>query len=499
MAKAEHVAWVKDGYRSWNDRRRLVSFSPDLSGLDFKEVLPGRDNGKKGRGPEFRRFDFTGADLHGADLSGLDFSKSKFDGADLSGANLTQGIFVAATFRGANLSNVRAGGAVLFQVDLEGAVLVGSDLEDRPSDRNKADQRALPHWELPEDKWTTDNLRDLKRASDPSDIAGAMRVKEPTYQVLFATNRKQVGNGSGLSFSAERSKNLSYGSCQVFVPRSHEVGSVGSSFFKRLFVGDDRLKIRKVIPLNGELHWQIVNENFGTESGSSPPTILIHGYNSSFLSSVLWAAQIGFDLGLKRGISLFSWPSQGQTKDYAADEAATEASKYMLMEYLLQYFENTGGVPINIIAHSMGCRCLVGALELIGTKTPELLGRINHIIMAAADVDQGVMQHAGLHIVLNSGRTTSYVCGADVALAASGWLHKYARVGLLPPVFLFNEIDTVEVQKTDLLNLGHGYVAETKSILADMFQILIHSAAPDKRFSIRRSDPGPNAHWKLNE
>ncbi|TIM94477.1 MAG: alpha/beta hydrolase, partial [Mesorhizobium sp.] len=221
--------------------------------------------------------------------------------------------------------------------------------------------------------------------------------------------------------------------------------------WKRLLKGDDHLKIRKLVLLDDELHWQVVRDNFSTSKGASPPTILIHGYNNNFETAVLWAAQIGFDLGLERGVSLFSWPSKGTLKGYAADEATVEASKYVLVEYLLSYLRNARGVGVNVIAHSMGCRCLVGALEIIGYQQPDKLNGINQIILAAADVDQDVMKNVGPYVILNSGRTTSYVCGGDVALSASGWLHDYARVGLLPPIFLFDKIDTVEVERTDLL------------------------------------------------
>jgi len=39
------------------------------------------------------------------------------------------------------------------------------------------------------------------------------------------------------------------------------------------------------------------------------------------------AAQIGFDLSVKRAMAFFSWPSQGSTRGYPADEATIEASE----------------------------------------------------------------------------------------------------------------------------------------------------------------------------
>jgi esterase/lipase superfamily enzyme len=289
---------------------------------------------------------------------------------------------------------------------------------------------------------------------------------------------------------------MSYGSCEVVVPKAHKVGSIGSSIFTRLLKGNDKLKIKRLVPLNGALHWEVVKQHFSGGLGSSPPTILIHGYKTTFEKSVLWAAQIGFDLGLMRGVSLFSWPSQGQLNAYAADESAVESSKYQLADFLLEYAKYTGDSRPNVIAHSMGCRLLLGALEVIGLREPERLKVLNHIIFAAADVDQDAMRNAGAFVVGNSGRTSSYVAGDDLPLSATGWLHQFARVGLLPPVFLLEHLDTIEVQKTNLLQLGHGYVSGARNVLSDIFSTIHQSLPPEKRFAVEPVQAA-HSHWRL--
>lgn len=504
MAKLQHVEWIKDGHVAWNDRRRLVKFTPDLAELNFRDAIPQwYDAGP--RSDFFCRFNFSGANLRGANLAGLDFSRTKFVGADLAGADLSNAAFHRTKFNKADLSGVNARGADFNYADFAGAKLQEAELEGANFAGAQVERLTISQAQRRMVFDSAESLDDAHGLAALAEITAAKASphtptlpKEPMYQVLFATNRRLTKLANNISFGPERDTVLRFGSCQVFVPKSHKIGSLGSPFWRRLLRGDDRLKIRKLVILDGELHWQMVRENFATsEMGASPPTILIHGYNNTFERSVLWAAQIGFDLGLERGVSLFSWASKGDMKKYAADEATVEASKYLLVEYLLAYLQNAEGIGVNLIAHSMGCRCLTGALEIIGHKHPEKLSGINQIIMAAADVDQEVMKNAGSHIVLNSGRTTSYVCGGDVALSASGWLHEFARVGLLPPIFLFDHIDTVEVNKTDLLGLGHGYVADAKPILADMFQIIEHSAAPEQRFAIKPSEQGTSGHWRL--
>ncbi|MDP2148746.1 alpha/beta hydrolase [Parvibaculum sp.] len=501
LSNADHVTWLRGGKDTWNERRRLVKFSPDLSNVNFSEVASLASQ------PEynFRGFDFSGADLTFADLKGLDFERAKFTGADLSGANLSESNFFHARFDRAVFHGVVAKQAKFDQasfkdVDLRQSVLEGASFKNALVDSNamttlQADiisltpKRSRVFVREPYKIGTHDRSLDNLSSEPPQ--------KEQTYLVLYATNRKRTSTESDWTFGNLRDNKLNFGAAQVFVPKSHKIGSVGSPFWKRRLIGDDRLKIRKLTPLNGDLHWEMVTENFSAGRDSSPATVLIHGFNTSFESAVLWAAQIGTDLGLRRGISLFSWPSQGAMTAYSVDEGAVEASKHHLAQYLIEYMDNAPE-GVNIIAHSMGCRCLAGALEIIGLSNPAKLRNLKHIVFAAADVDQDVMRNVGAHVVGNSGLTTSYVCGNDLPLSTSGWLHDYARVGLLPPVFLLSEVDTVEVGKARLLELGHGYVSSAKEILNDLFQILIHSKAPAERFALEEVAHG-SGHWRIKE
>ncbi|MEQ9565895.1 MAG: alpha/beta hydrolase, partial [Pseudomonadales bacterium] len=122
---------------------------------------------------------------------------------------------------------------------------------------------------------------------------------------------------------------MSYGICEVIVPESHRIGSLGSPLWKRLFNRkDDRLKIENLIALNRELFFLHYRQSLESMKVRAVPTLFVHGYNNSFENAVLRAAQIGFDLGLVHGIGLYSWPSKGKKRGYAADEATIEASKY---------------------------------------------------------------------------------------------------------------------------------------------------------------------------
>ncbi|WP_320197431.1 alpha/beta hydrolase [Agrobacterium sp. rho-13.3] len=502
MADSDHIEWLKQGRAAWNGRRKLIKFSPDLSGFDFQQVFDeiplhlGND--------DFSRFNFADANLRGAKLKGLDFSKARFERADLFEADLSSSRFTHAKFNKANMRGAVAEGA-----SFENATFIGT------LGAKEVIAQSFPHQDTDGTRWRfldggfqeerlpdfnlAQSYRLKSRAAAPdTEAIDTMRAsqKEPTYLVTFATNRIVIRDYGQLIFGDERDDELHYGACQVHVPLSHKVGSLGSPLWKRLLKGDDRLKIRQIYELSGDLYWQFVHQNFSELFDATPPTVIIHGYNVGFERAVLWAAQIGYDLGLMRGINLFSWPSRDRIHSYQADESTVESSKYHLASYLLDFIERAGEHKINVIAHSMGCRCLASALEVIGLRHPEKLSRFNHLIFAAADVDQETMRNVGAHVIGNSGRTTSYICSKDKAVQLSAVIHQFARVGFLPPVFLLDAMDTVEVEKGNLWELGHSYVSDAKELLMDIHQILKSSTPPAERFSIR---PGTSGHWVLKD
>lgn len=48
-------------------------------------------------------------------------------------------------------------------------------------------------------------------------------------------------------------------------------------------------------------------------------------------------------------------------------------------------------------------------------------------------------------------------------------------------------MDTINVMNADLTMLGHGYVADARDVLQDMYDLFVHNAPPAKRFSLRKA------------
>ncbi|TIM94478.1 MAG: pentapeptide repeat-containing protein, partial [Mesorhizobium sp.] len=218
MAKAEHVEWIKDGHSAWNDRRRLVKFNPDLSGLNFRDAAPEWYGGGT-RSDFFRRFNFSDANLRDANFAGFDFSRSKFEGADLCGADLTEATFNSAKFNRANLSRVRAQGTDFIHANFAGARFEDAQLEGANFAGAIVDRLSIPQAQRQHvltsvnkiDAFDLDGWAGEGYSQPRLGIQKPAESKEPTYQVLYATNRTLLRTGSNISFGSERSTALSYG------------------------------------------------------------------------------------------------------------------------------------------------------------------------------------------------------------------------------------------------------------------------------------------------
>lgn len=257
------------------------------------------------------------------------------------------------------------------------------------------------------------------------------------------------------------------------------------------------MRIDGLTTLNEELFFSVlreVNQKGGLEQR---PTIFIHGYNTSFEQAVTRAAQFGHDLGIAQGIGLFSWPSRATEVGYARDEASVERNKYALAEFIEQFTSAFPTTDINLVAHSMGCRCLLGATEVLALKSPSAASLVRQVVLAAADVDAAIMKNQGVYVTEQAERTTSYIGDKDKALKLSKWLHGYDRVGLAPPAFKMEDLDTVLVNDQDLGPFAHGYIAQSRAVLADIHAMFTSNLPPQSRFSIRSETLKGTQIWKI--
>lgn len=445
----------------------------------------------------FANANFTNANLRDANLSKSNFEGAKFIRSDLSNANGTRAIFDSAIFENAQLE-----GLELNHSQMDSAVFVQTMLSSQQrhviGDQRVREYESLTSYKT--ERSVSSHVVEQSMSQKEIPAEEDNRIKKAKYDVYYGTTRSPIiERGAIMGFDGNTHSELSFGVCEVIVPEGHRIGNIGTSLWKKLFNRkEDGLTIDSLIPLNEDLFWSHLVRTADRMKDKARPTVFVHGFNTNFESAVLRAAQIGHDLGIGQGIGLFSWASKGNLLNYSADEATAESSKYQLVSFLEKFVSEGSDFGINIIAHSMGCRCLLGALEILAERKSSTLDGIHQVILAAADVDSKLMPHLARHAVKYTTRTTSYVSDRDKALKLSSWRHSFPRVGISPPSYVFEGMDTVLVNdlKPDDF-LSHAYFGNNRLIISDIHAILKHGFAPSSRHGLEADMTGSGPHWKF--
>jgi esterase/lipase superfamily enzyme len=320
---------------------------------------------------------------------------------------------------------------------------------------------------------------------DGGERADAELVKAE-FKVWYGTNRRPARGA--MNYSSARDDITHYGCARVFVPRSHRIGSIGSPLWKRILtLTDDRLRLLEAEEWDSRTFWERLRAQIVEGDGEKRKALVfIHGYNVSFNEAALRAAQIGFDLSIGGAMAFFSWPSQGTLAGYLKDEATIQVSEDAIAQFLIDFVERSAAESVHIIAHSMGNRAVLEAVNKIALKVRNISRKpFAQIILAAADVDSDRFRQRYEAYSDVAIRTTLYISSRDVAVGTSRWLHGFSRAGLMPPVLVLPGVDTINVTNVDLTRLGHSYVAAAREVLRDMHELIEHSASPDLRFATR--------------
>jgi esterase/lipase superfamily enzyme len=321
------------------------------------------------------------------------------------------------------------------------------------------------------------------------------------YVVWYGTNRKRSSaEGAPLAYSEERG-DVTWGRCQMFVPESHKMGSIGSPWWRRLVIGDDRVRLLDAVALKEDDYWTAIQAHLAAVGADDRTAVVfIHGYNVSFEGAARRAAQIGFDLSVRGAMAFFSWPSQGQLSGYLPDGAAIEASEVAIADFLVGFATRTGAKSVHVIAHSMGNRGLLRAVNrIVSVAGASGAAMFKQIVLAAPDVDAGVFRSLCSAYGSVGHRTTLYVSDKDLAVETSTWVHDFARAGFSPPVFIAPGIDTVNVTNVDVSRLGHGYVAEARDVLMDIYRLFADDAEPSRRNLAELADGSGSKYWEFRK
>lgn len=355
-----------------------------------------------------------------------------------------------------------------------------------------------------------DGLGSIETVSNK--IAESSFVFETNYdtvEVLFATDRNRTDStepNETYGNIGNTSNNLEYGICKISIPPEHEVGNIERPvWYQQLFFSDPEnpknhiviydLKVKAAPDFYNCLNTKIKS------STNKDAFIFIHGFNVSFQEAIRRTAQIAHDLSFKGASISYSWPSLSSVSGYMSDEDSVMWTVPHLKELIKKVLSGSTLVKLHLIAHSMGNRALTNAIKELKVEGFNL-DKINQIVLAAPDIDSKVFIDVivpGIKGV--SKQITLYASSKDKALMASRKIRSgITRAGESGTnIVIVDGISTVDASKIDTNFLGHGYFAETKELIHDLYLILEHSFEPQQRNLRKKQEPSKGSYWLFPE
>lgn len=334
---------------------------------------------------------------------------------------------------------------------------------------------------------------------DRHDFLLAPKPQFAVVNVLFATDRKAISvEPTKLAFGVERGE-MSYGSCDVSIPRDHRMGELETASVWRLEFQNDPSKhidLLSITPLDTVSFYEQVSARI-KKSKQSKALLFIHGYNVTFEDAARRTAQMSYDLGFDGAPIFYSWPSRGEVEFYTVDEQSIEWTEADLKKFLGDFFERSDVQNVYVIGHSMGNRALTRALTDLVRTSPQIRNRLREIVLTAPDMDADVFRRDILPTLGSPERpVTLYASSNDRALAASKAVHGAPRAGdggqslIVAP-----GLETIDATGMDTSLLGHSYFAETTSVLGDLYYLIRNGTRPDDRFGLNRMETSAGKYW----
>jgi esterase/lipase superfamily enzyme len=234
-------------------------------------------------------------------------------------------------------------------------------------------------------------------------VSVASRLPRPAnyavIKVFYATDRGRSGNQApNLFYSDERPpfggggdtgpgpqpEFFEVGTSEVSIPRDHRLAEIERPSLLRLEFREDPEKHVVILDVNPEARGQYFSRlrDAVTQSEQHEALIFIHGYNTSFAEAIRRTAQIAYDLGFSGAPICYSWASHGSPLYYVADETNAQWTGLHLINFLKAVQAESGARVIHLIAHSMGNRPLLQALNALSANIASG-GQFHEVILAA--------------------------------------------------------------------------------------------------------------------
>jgi esterase/lipase superfamily enzyme len=329
--------------------------------------------------------------------------------------------------------------------------------------------------------------------------------KHEWVRLFFATTRRATGaREAPQAFGDARSDVVSFGTVDVSIPADHRYANLESpSVFRMEWDLDPKRHVWMAPDFRplAMAQWQLeLSRRAGAFKGGV--LVFVHGYNTSFEDSVKRAAQIAYDLAFPGPTVLYSWPSDGELLAYVKDEEAAR-NAWRQMAQVLDHLTYLGsGVPVYLVAHSMGNRVLTQGLAELLRRRPDADLAIREVVMASPDIGEEEFRQRWVHELnsTNAPRFTLYASNHDLPIALSAWLHGEPRLGSGGPgIAVFPHVDSIDASRItrEWFGLSHSYFGDNETLVSDLHLVINRGLPPEKRPRLRPMRGTRGTYWEF--
>jgi esterase/lipase superfamily enzyme len=349
----------------------------------------------------------------------------------------------------------------------------------------------------------------------PSTTAAQKPGRVGVIKLYYATDRVWTGSVRqpkwfGPDWNQEKG-HLTYGTCEVSIPVAvHKTGEVEKPSIMRLELTENP---EKHVIVGNPTHlpkgtFFSALDNEVRQRDHKEIVVFIHGFNNTFDDAASRLAVLDYDLDFDGVPVLYSWSSVGGglvgVRNYAHDEESVKLTFRPLTDFLASV-EQTGRAAgarrISVIAHSMGNRALVAAMQALAARTGDKI-YFDEVVMAAPDIPRKGFDEEWPEMRGTSGgpakRVTLYASSEDRALWSSQVVHRYRRIGEGGPgLLLLPGLDTIDASGCDFswLSLNHTYFGGQR-VLPDLRDLIRKGLSPAQR-RLREMKRGDLAYWLI--
>lgn len=312
----------------------------------------------------------------------------------------------------------------------------------------------------------------------------ASRADTKELLITFGSSRRREEVQGKTTFGTERGEILAFGQAVIVAGRDLVTGQgsrrvTGAGELDRSLEPLSPWQLLTVLDLKVSATLRGVGD--GVRSHRTAPLLFVHGFNVSFDDALKQAAQIAFDLGYP-GVLAFTWPASHGVLGYARDQDSAEIAANYLVDFIDALAAELPQKRLSIIAHSMGARVVLAALEKFALRNKDNGVKIDAIVLAHPDIDRDRFRQLLPSISRLGSHITMYVSRDDRALLVSKLLRGVNRAG--GEVLVAPGVETIDVTGlgASWWRVNHDLYSSNPILFTDISRLLRkQGVAPHER------------------